>query len=90
MPQLIHTIDHIARIHQRDVLMLSFYDRALKERLDAAPPDNQFEAKQQWMDHHLDLPYDKDLPLYQALEVYLQYLDERMRFDKTRRSFTCR
>ena len=30
MPRLIHTIDHIARIQRRGVLMLSFYDRALK------------------------------------------------------------
>lgn len=126
MPQLIDTIDHIARTQQRDVLMLSFYDHALKERLDAAPPDSQFEARQQWMDHrleawetlpirqqiigwldakgiawqpcapfmpgwvmmggymgdiYLDVPYDKDLPLYQELEAYLQYSDERMRFD---------
>ena len=30
MPQLFHTIDHIACTKQRSVLMLSFYDRALK------------------------------------------------------------
>lgn len=30
MLRLIHTIDHIARTKQRSVLMLSFYDRALK------------------------------------------------------------
>lgn len=30
MPRLIHTIDHIACTKQRSVLMLSFYDRALK------------------------------------------------------------
>ena len=34
--------------------MLSFYDRALKERLDAAPPDSQFDAWQQWRDHRLE------------------------------------
>ena len=126
MPQLIHTIDHIARIQQRGVLRLLFYDRALKERLEAAPPDDQLDAQQQWRDHrleawetllvrqqiidwldakdivwqpcapfmfgwvmmggymgdiYLDVPYDKDLPLYQALEAYLQYPDDRMRFD---------
>ncbi|MFC4621745.1 hypothetical protein ACFO3A_05895 [Comamonas nitrativorans] len=108
------------------MLMLSFYDRALKERLDAAPPDSQFDAWQQWRDHrqeawetlpirqliinwlnakgiawqpcapfmssgvmmcgymgdiYLDIPYDKDLPLYQELEAYLQYSDDRIRFD---------
>ena len=54
MPQLIHTIDHIARIQRRGVLMLSFYDRALKERLEAAPPDDQLNAQQQWRDHRLE------------------------------------
>lgn len=29
----------------------------------------------------LDIPYDKDLPLHQELEAYLQYSDDRMRFD---------
>ena len=51
MPQLIHTIDHIARTQQRGVLILSFYDRALKERLEAAPPDEQLYAREQWRDH---------------------------------------
>ena len=51
MPQLIHTIDHIARTQQRGVLILSFYDRALKERLEAAPPDEQLDAREQWRDH---------------------------------------
>ena len=32
-------------------------------------------------DIYLDVPYDKDLLLYQALEAYLQYPDDRMRFD---------
>lgn len=32
-------------------------------------------------DIYLDIPYDKDLPLYQELESYLQYPDNRMRFD---------
>ena len=32
-------------------------------------------------DIYLDIPYDKDLPLYQELEAYLQYSDDRMRFD---------
>ena len=54
MPQLIHTIDHIARIQRRGVLMLSFYDRALKVRLEAAPPDDQLNAQQQWRDHRLE------------------------------------
>lgn len=30
---------------------------------------------------YLDIPYDKDLPLYQELEAYLQYSCNRMRFD---------
>ncbi len=126
MPQLIQTIDRIARIQQRDVLFLSFYDCALKERLKQAPEDSQYDARQQWMDHrreawetlpirqqiidwldakgiawqpcgpftpgwvmtggymgdiYLDVPYDKDLPIYQVLENYLQYPDDRMRFE---------
>lgn len=32
-------------------------------------------------DIYLDIPYDKDLPLHQELEAYLQYSDDRMRFD---------
>ena len=51
MPQLIQTIDRIARIQQRDVLFLSFYDRALKERLDNVPKEERFDAQQQWRDH---------------------------------------
>ncbi len=126
MPQLIQTIDRIARIQQRDVLFLSFYDRALKERLDNVPKEERFDAQQQWRDHrseawatlpirqqiidwldakgiawqpcaqfapgwvimegyvgdiYLDVPYDKDLPLYQELEAYLQYPDDTMRFE---------
>lgn len=126
MPQLIETIDRIARIQQRDVLYLSFYDRALKERLSQVPGDEKDSAHEQWIEHrqkawktfairqqiidwldakriawepcagfapgwitrgryegdiYLDLPYDKDLPLYQELEAYLQYPDDSMRFD---------
>ena len=126
MTQLIQTIDRIARIQQRDVLFLSFYDRALKERLDNVPKEERFDAQQQWRDHrseawatlpirqqiidwldakgiawqpcaqfapgwvimegyvgdiYLDVPYDKDLPLYQELEAYLQYPDDTMRFE---------
>ena len=118
MPQLIQTIDRIARIQQRDVLFLSFYDRALKERLDNVPKEERFDAQQQWRDHrseawatlpirqqiidwldakgiawqpcaqfapgwvimegyvgdiYLDVPYDKDLPLYQELEAYFDH-----------------
>ena len=35
-------------------------------------------------DIYLDVPYDKDLLLYQALEAYLQYPDDRMRFDNVK------
>lgn len=126
MPQLIQSIDRIARIQQRDVLFLSFYDRALKERLDNVPEEEQVEAWQQWRDHrheaweampirqqiidwldakgiawqpcssfvpgrillggytgeiYVDVPYDKDLLLYQELEAYLQHPDDTMRFE---------
>ena len=126
MPQLIQTIDRIARIQQRDVLFLSFYDRALKERLNNVPEEERLDAQQQWQDHrseawetmpirqqiidwldtkgivwqpcgpfapgwvimggyvgdiYLDVPYDKNLPLYQGLEAYLQYPDDTMRFE---------
>ena len=30
---------------------------------------------------YLDVPYDKTLPLYQELEAYLQYDDDRMRHE---------
>lgn len=30
---------------------------------------------------YLDVPFDKDLPLYQTLENYLEHPDGRMRFD---------
>ena len=32
-------------------------------------------------DIYLDVPYNKDLPLYQELEAYPQYPGDRMRFD---------
>lgn len=126
MPQIIQTIDHIARIKQRSVLFLSFYDGAIKERLKIAPPAEKDAAHQQWVTHrmdysetlpirqqiidwldakgiawqpcfpfapgwvttggyvgdiYLDVPYDKTLPLYQELEEYLQYDDDRMRHE---------
>lgn len=126
MPQIIQTIDGIARAKQRDVLFLSFYDRAIKEYLKTAPPDEEDAAREQWLTHrrhgwetlpirqqitdwldakgitweecapftpgwvwlegycgdiYVDLPYDKTLPLYQELEAYLQYDDDRMRHE---------
>lgn len=126
MPQIIETIDRIARIKQRDVLFLSFYDGAIKDRLKTAPPDEQEDAQRQWDEHrqegwetlpirqqvtdwldtkgipwqpcgpfmpgwvvldgycgdiYLDVPYDKNLPIYQELEAYLQYDDDRMRHE---------
>ena len=54
MPQIIQTIDRIARIKQRDVLFLSFYDSAIKERLKTAPPEEEDTAHQQWLTHRLD------------------------------------
>ena len=126
MPQLIETIDRIARIKQRDVLFLSFYDGPLKERLETALSEEEENARWFWKEHrredwktlpirqqitdwldtkgiawqpcgpfapgwvvmegysgdiYLDVPYDKSLPLYQELEDYLQYDDDRMRHE---------
>jgi hypothetical protein len=33
---------------------------------------------------YLDVPFDKDLPLYQTLETYLEYPDGSMRFPSVR------
>jgi hypothetical protein len=33
---------------------------------------------------YLDVPFDKDLPLYQTLETYLEYPDGSMRFENVR------
>ena len=126
MPQIIQTIDRIARIKQRDVLLLSFYDLALEKPLSEVPREDQFEARCQWQNYrreiwkklpirqkiikwldankiswepcgrfepgwvirggysgdiYLDVPYNKNLLLYQKIEEYLQYPDDSMRFE---------
>ena len=69
MPQIIQTIGSIARIKQRDVLLLSFYDLALEKPLSEVPQEDRFESRFQWQDYRREVL--KKLPARQKIIKWL-------------------